>query len=126
MDITAGGSSVGISRKQSRLGAQSHLSVFWSPRQSLPQITHADGITNPPHTVMDADSRKEAILAAVNDDSRSQAILVVTTVFLALSLVSVGLRCFVRTRVVRAFGWDDKLMLIAMVSDARQPAKDDH
>lgn len=76
---------------------------------------------------MDADDgRKEAILAAVNDDSRSQAILVVTVVFLALSLVSVGLRCFVRTRVVRAFGWDDNLMLIAMVSDARQPEKGDH
>jgi hypothetical protein len=64
------------------------------------------------------DSRKEAVLAAVKDDGRSQAILVVTVVFLAISLVSVGLRCFVRTRVVRAFGWDDTLMLIAMVGDA--------
>jgi hypothetical protein len=66
------------------------------------------------------DSRKEAVLAAVKDDGRSQAILVVTVVFLAISLVSVALRCFVRTRVVRAFGWDDTLMLIAMVGDATQ------
>lgn len=68
---------------------------------------------------MDAESRKEAaqaaILAAVNDDSRSNAILIVTSVFLAISLVSVGLRLFVRTRVVRAFGWDDTTMLLAMV-----------
>ncbi|CAI7664486.1 unnamed protein product [Penicillium pancosmium] len=67
---------------------------------------------------MDAESRKEAaqaaIQAAVNDDSRSNAILIVTSVFLAVSLVSVGLRLFVRTRVVRAFGWDDTTMLLAM------------
>jgi uncharacterized membrane protein YqjE len=64
---------------------------------------------------MDADSLQEAILAAVNDDSRSQAILVVTVVFLVISLISVILRTFVRTRIVRAFGWDDTAMLIAMV-----------
>ena len=52
-----------------------------------------------------------------DDDSRSQAILIVTAVFLAISLISVGLRCFVRTQVVRAFGWDDSLMLVAMVGD---------
>ncbi|OQD70352.1 hypothetical protein PENDEC_c024G02601 [Penicillium decumbens] len=63
---------------------------------------------------MDAESRKEAILAAVNDDSRSRAILVVTVVFLAISIISVGLRCFARTRIVQAFGWDDRLMLLAM------------
>lgn len=61
------------------------------------------------------DSLKEAILSAVNDDSRSQAILVVTVVFLVISLISVNLRTFVRTRIVRAFGWDDTAMLIAMV-----------
>ena len=72
------------------------------------------------HTVvMDAESRKEAaqaaILAAVNDDSRSNAILIVTAVFFAISFVSVCLRLFVRTRVVRAFGWDDTTMVLAMV-----------
>lgn len=58
---------------------------------------------------------KAAILAAVQDDSRSNAILIVTAVFLGISLTSVLLRCFVRTRVVRAFGWDDIIMLLAMV-----------
>lgn len=68
---------------------------------------------------MDAESRKEAaqaaILAAVNDDSRSNAIIIVTSVFFAISFVSVCLRLFVRTRVVRAFGWDDTTMMLAMV-----------
>lgn len=50
------------------------------------------------------------------DDSRSKAILIVTCVFLAISLVSVILRCFVRSRIVRAFGWDDSVMVLAMVS----------
>ena len=68
---------------------------------------------------MTADSREQAlILAAIHDDGRSKAILVTTSVFLAISLVSVGLRCFVRTRVVRAFGWDDNVMLLAMVREA--------
>ncbi len=58
---------------------------------------------------------KAAILAAVQDDSRSNAILIVTAVFLGISLTSVLLRCFVRTRVVRAFGLDDIIMLLAMV-----------
>jgi hypothetical protein len=59
----------------------------------------------------------EAELTHVNlDDSRSKAILIVTSVFLGISLVSVILRCFVRTRIVRAFGWDDTVMVVAMVS----------
>ncbi|OQE36696.1 hypothetical protein PENCOP_c011G05718 [Penicillium coprophilum] len=48
------------------------------------------------------------------DDSRNKAILIVTSVFLAISLLSVILRCFVRTQVVRAWGWDDGTMVIAM------------
>jgi len=59
----------------------------------------------------------EAELTGINlDDSRSKAILIVTCVFLGISLVSVILRCFVRTRIVRAFGWDDGVMVVAMVS----------
>ena len=46
---------------------------------------------------------------------RSEVIAIVTAVFLGISLVTVILRCFVRLRVVRAFGWDDGLMLLAMV-----------
>ncbi|KAJ5475360.1 hypothetical protein N7539_008426 [Penicillium diatomitis] len=52
---------------------------------------------------------------AVKDDSRSNAILIVTSVFLGISLSMVILRCIVRTRVVRAFGWDDGVMVCAMV-----------
>ncbi|KGO63253.1 hypothetical protein PEX1_069330 [Penicillium expansum] len=49
------------------------------------------------------------------DDSRSKAILIVTSVFFSTSLLSVILRCFVRTQVVRAWGWDDGTMVIAMI-----------
>ncbi|KAJ5238181.1 hypothetical protein N7489_008272 [Penicillium chrysogenum] len=54
------------------------------------------------------------VLEAVNDDGRNKAILIVTSVFFAISLLSVILRCFVRTQVVRAWGWDDGTMVIAM------------
>ncbi|EKV06545.1 Integral membrane protein, putative [Penicillium digitatum] len=54
-------------------------------------------------------------LEGVNlDDSRNKAMLIVTSVFFAISLLSVILRCFVRTHVVRAWGWDDGTMVIAM------------
>ncbi|KAJ6014354.1 hypothetical protein N7540_008945 [Penicillium herquei] len=52
---------------------------------------------------------------AVDDDSHSKAIVIVTAIFLAISLLSVGLRIFVRTQVVKAFGKDDIVMAIAMV-----------
>lgn len=51
----------------------------------------------------------------MDDDSRSRAILIVTAVFLAISGISVALRCFVRAHVVRAFGWDDTFMVLAMI-----------
>ncbi|KAL4897345.1 P-type ATPase [Aspergillus ambiguus] len=47
-------------------------------------------------------------------EGRSLSIFVVTVVFLALSFIAVCLRCFVRLRLVRAFGWDDALMVFAM------------
>ncbi|EAA63717.1 hypothetical protein AN3146.2 [Aspergillus nidulans FGSC A4] len=47
-------------------------------------------------------------------EGRSLSIFVVTLVFLLLSFISVALRCFVRLRLVRAFGWDDSLMVLAM------------
>ncbi|KJK66333.1 P-type ATPase of unknown pump specificity type V [Aspergillus parasiticus SU-1] len=45
---------------------------------------------------------------------RSEQIFVVTIVFLGISFVSVCLRCFVRLRLVKAFGWDDIFMVFAM------------
>lgn len=46
---------------------------------------------------------------------RSETIFIVTTIFLCISFIAVCLRCFVRIKIVRAFGWDDALMVFAMV-----------
>ncbi|KAF4252991.1 hypothetical protein LV164_007360 [Aspergillus fumigatus] len=46
---------------------------------------------------------------------RSRAIFTVSMVFLCLSFIAVALRCFVRLRLVKAFGWDDGLMVLAML-----------
>ncbi|KAJ5899429.1 hypothetical protein N7495_004173 [Penicillium taxi] len=44
----------------------------------------------------------------------SMAMFVVCIVLLALAVTTVALRCFVRLYIVRAFGWDDGLMLFAL------------
>jgi hypothetical protein len=46
----------------------------------------------------------------------SNAIIITTAVFFVFSLVTVCLRCFVRLKVVKAFGSDDALMVAAAVS----------
>jgi hypothetical protein len=46
----------------------------------------------------------------------SDAILIINIVMLALSLPAVILRCYVRLRIIKVFGWDDGLMILAMVS----------
>ncbi|GAM34981.1 integral membrane protein [Talaromyces pinophilus] len=51
----------------------------------------------------------------MDDNGHSEAILAVSITLLAISLLSVGLRCFVRTCVLHAFGWDDFFMVIAMI-----------
>lgn len=48
-------------------------------------------------------------------EGRSVTIFIVTTIFLGISFVAVCLRCFVRLRLVKAFGYDDALMVFAMV-----------
>lgn len=48
-------------------------------------------------------------------EGRSETIFIVTTIFLGISFIAVCLRCFVRIKIVRAFGWDDALMVFAMV-----------
>ncbi|KAL5342686.1 hypothetical protein BJX70DRAFT_269101 [Aspergillus crustosus] len=45
---------------------------------------------------------------------RSLAIFTVSAVMIGLSIVVVSMRCFVRLYVVRAFGWDDGLMVVAL------------
>jgi hypothetical protein len=46
---------------------------------------------------------------------RKVAIQAVAAVFLPITAVSVILRCYVRGWIVKAFGWDDIAMVIAMV-----------
>lgn len=47
--------------------------------------------------------------------NRNAAVKALPPAFLGLSLVTVLLRCYVRIRVTKAFGWDDGLMIIALV-----------
>jgi hypothetical protein len=49
-------------------------------------------------------------------DDGSDAIIITTAVFLGFSLVTVCLRCFVRLKIVKSFGYDDALMVAAAVS----------
>lgn len=46
---------------------------------------------------------------------RSRAIWTVCVVMMCLSILAVLLRVFVRSYIVRAFGWDDTLMVAAAV-----------
>lgn len=48
-------------------------------------------------------------------DDRSLVVKVVAAVFLAIASVTVILRCYVRLFLVKAFGWDDGAMVIALV-----------
>lgn len=78
---------------------------------------------------MNPDGEIQALDTANLDDSHDKAILIVTSIFMVISLLSVILRCFVRTYVVHAWGWDDATMVVAMVSDSSAPmtrTKADH
>lgn len=46
---------------------------------------------------------------------RSLAIFTVSVVMMIISIVTVSLRTFVRLYLVRGFGWDDALMVAALV-----------
>ncbi|KAJ5111961.1 hypothetical protein N7532_000006 [Penicillium argentinense] len=47
-------------------------------------------------------------------EGRSKPIFVVTITFLCVSFIAVALRCFVRLKLVKAFGWDDGSMVFVM------------
>ncbi|KAK8178132.1 hypothetical protein IWX90DRAFT_43636 [Phyllosticta citrichinensis] len=47
--------------------------------------------------------------------SKAPAELSVCIVFLVLTYIAVGARCWVRIRMIRSFGWDDALMCISLV-----------
>lgn len=46
---------------------------------------------------------------------RSGLVKAVSAVFLAVTVIVVSLRSYVRLRLVKAFGWDDGIMLFALV-----------
>ncbi|KAL2813365.1 hypothetical protein BJX63DRAFT_394223 [Aspergillus granulosus] len=48
-------------------------------------------------------------------EDRPLSIFVVSAVMAGLAIITVALRCFVRIYIVRAFGWDDGLMVVALV-----------
>ncbi|GCB20137.1 hypothetical protein AAWM_03022 [Aspergillus awamori] len=50
-------------------------------------------------------------------EGRSEALVAVPVVVMVISLVTVSFRCFVRWRILKAFGWDDTLMVLAMALD---------
>lgn len=54
-------------------------------------------------------------IPAMTVEGRSEAIILVTVSVLALSTLTVILRCYTRLYIVRAFGWDDTIMITAMV-----------
>jgi hypothetical protein len=56
-------------------------------------------------------------------DNRGPELLAVCSLFAAMSFVSVVLRCYVRLRLVKAFGWDDGFMVLALVSRLRDTRK---
>jgi uncharacterized membrane protein len=47
---------------------------------------------------------------------RSLAVFLVSIIIMSISVIAVSLRSFVRLSIVRAFGWDDGLMVAALVS----------
>ncbi|OJJ98536.1 hypothetical protein ASPACDRAFT_79908 [Aspergillus aculeatus ATCC 16872] len=48
-------------------------------------------------------------------EDRSLAVRAVAAVFLALATITTVLRCYVRLRIVKAFGWDDGIMVLAYI-----------
>lgn len=50
-----------------------------------------------------------------DEEQRNAAIKIVAALFMSIACVAVILRCYVRGWVVKAFGWDDGAMVMAMV-----------
>ena len=46
---------------------------------------------------------------------KSETIVILAAISLAITLTTVALRCFVRFYLVKAFGWDDSTMIVAAV-----------
>lgn len=50
------------------------------------------------------------------DLDKGPIFLTVTLITATIALVVVGLRVYVRTKIIRAVGWDDWMIILAMVS----------
>lgn len=50
------------------------------------------------------------------EDHQNGAIIAVAATFMTIAFITVALRCYVRLRLVKAFGWDDTSMVVAMVN----------
>ncbi|KAK5790353.1 hypothetical protein VI817_007640 [Penicillium citrinum] len=48
------------------------------------------------------------------EDHQNHAIIAVAATFMTIAFITVVLRCYVRLRLVKAFGWDDGSMVVAM------------
>jgi hypothetical protein len=54
-------------------------------------------------------------MAGSSTDYNGYQLIAVVIIFLIFTYISVGLRCFVRARITRAFATDDWLMLVAQI-----------
>ena len=50
------------------------------------------------------------------DLNKGPIFLIVTLITATIALILVGLRMYVRTKIIRAVGWDDWMIILAMVS----------
>lgn len=51
----------------------------------------------------------------MGDETRAQELIASVSVFLPLAIAAVAVRLWVRARMIRNFGWDDGMMIIALV-----------
>lgn len=57
----------------------------------------------------------------INPDTRGPALMIVELITLPLALLCLGLRLYVRIKIIRKTGWDDWLMVAAAVSTVTSP-----
>ncbi|KAL2831735.1 hypothetical protein BDW59DRAFT_157697 [Aspergillus cavernicola] len=79
-----------------------------------PCLSCPDLLGSAPISLNSAIPRPHVNLSAVMVDE-SAAVRGVAAAFLTMSSIAVTLRCYVRLRLVKAFGWDDSIMILAML-----------
>jgi hypothetical protein len=60
-------------------------------------------------------SMQDAISIPINNVQYSNTPLILVGVLGALAWLTMGLRIFTRTYLIRSFGWDDAAMIVALV-----------